>query len=157
MVNGHNIKPPTMFKTNEFTAGFQEIVNTYGIPNYKEVNPAVFACVTFPFLFGVMFGDIGHGCILLAIGIFLCLGSDIIKVKAPSMAGMLQIRYLILLMGLFAAYCGLIYNDFMSIPLFLFQSCYPVGGHAPGMGPPPAHRLLDGNSTMPHHGPPEMI
>ena len=76
MVLNHGVKPPTMFKTNEFTAGFQEIINTYGIPNYKEVNPTVFACVTFPFLFGVMFGDIGHGAILLSVGIFLCLFSE---------------------------------------------------------------------------------
>jgi V-type H+-transporting ATPase subunit a len=39
---------------------------------YKEVNPAVFAIVTFPFLFGVMFGDIGHGLLLLLAGILMC-------------------------------------------------------------------------------------
>ena len=29
-----------------------------------QANPALFACVTFPFLFGVMFGDVGHGTLL---------------------------------------------------------------------------------------------
>lgn len=47
------------------------IVDTYGIPMYKEVNPAVFACVTFPFLFGVMFGDMGHGGLMFLFGIIL--------------------------------------------------------------------------------------
>lgn len=57
----HGITPPSYFKTNEFTEPFQEIINTYGVPCYKEVNPALFAIVTFPFLFGVMFGDMAHG------------------------------------------------------------------------------------------------
>lgn len=115
-----------MFKTNEFTAVFQEIVDTYGVPSYKEVNPAVFACVTFPFLFGIMFGDLGHGAVILALGIFLCLANDFLKKKSPGLAPILALRYLFLLMGLFATYCGFIYNDFMSIPLFIFRSCYPI-------------------------------
>jgi V-type H+-transporting ATPase subunit a len=43
---------------------------------YKEVNPAVFAIVTFPFLFGVMFGDVGHGGLLFITGILLVLFND---------------------------------------------------------------------------------
>lgn len=39
---------------------------------YKEVNPAIYACVTFPFLFGVMFGDIGHGSLMLLGALTLC-------------------------------------------------------------------------------------
>ena len=132
IVQNHGIKPPTMFKINEFTNVFQQIVDTYGIPNYKEANPAVFACVTFPFLFGIMFGDLGHGCVILSLGIFLCLASDLLKAKAPAMGPLLDLRYIILLMGLFAAYCGFIYNDFMSIPLFIFDSCYPVNPNDDG-------------------------
>lgn len=74
-VENHTIKPPTYIKTNEFTESFQEIVNTYGIPMHEEINPAVFAIVTFPFLFGVMFGDLGHGFLLLLVGMLLCVFS----------------------------------------------------------------------------------
>jgi len=65
--------PPTSFYLNEFTEGFQEIINTYGTPNYKEFNPTFFTIITFPFLFGVMFGDVAHGSLLLFIGLFLIL------------------------------------------------------------------------------------
>jgi len=61
------LSPPTKFPTNEFTEIAQVIVDTYGIPRYKEANPALFTTVTFPFLFGVMFGDIGHGSLLLIV------------------------------------------------------------------------------------------
>lgn len=71
IVNGHigNIPPPTYFRLNEFTAPFQNIVSTYGVPKFKEVNPAYFSIITFPFLFGVMFGDVGHGFIFFALGL----------------------------------------------------------------------------------------
>jgi V-type H+-transporting ATPase subunit a len=33
-------------------------------------------------------------------------------------------RYMLLMMGFFAVFCGFMYNDFLSIPLNLFGSCY---------------------------------
>lgn len=91
---------------------------------HKEINPAVFAIITFPFLFGVMFGDVGHGFLLLVVGIFLCLMNSKLK-SNPAMEGVLTMRYLILLMGFFAMYNGLIYNEFFAIPMQLFgDSCY---------------------------------
>lgn len=89
---------------------------------YKEINPAVFAMVTFPFLFGVMFGDIGHGGMWLIIGILLCLFNE--QIQRTAMAGAGQARYLLLLMGIFATYNGFIYNEFFAIPFEIFGSCY---------------------------------
>lgn len=52
-------RTPTYFKTTKFTEAYQSIVDTYGVPRYKEVNPGLFTLISFPFLFGVMYGDIG--------------------------------------------------------------------------------------------------
>lgn len=101
----HTIQPPTYFRLNEFTASFQEITNTYGVPDYKEVNPSMFAIVTFPFLFGVMFGDIGHGFLLFLFGSFLCLMAE--KLRGGILDGMVGARYLITLMGVFAIFNGI--------------------------------------------------
>jgi len=47
------------------------------VPTYKEANPIIVSFVTFPFLFGMMFGDMGHGSILLMVGLYLLMkGSD---------------------------------------------------------------------------------
>ena len=70
--SGKQFVKPTFIETNAVTAPFQEIVNTYGVPLYKELNPAYFTIVTFPFLFGVMFGDVFHGAILLGFSLYLC-------------------------------------------------------------------------------------
>jgi len=126
VVPDHGVRPPSLFRQNEVTWVFQEIVDTYGIPTYKEVNPSVFAIVTFPFLFGIMFGDIGHGFVLFLIGSSLCLLSDFIRTRAPAMEPLLGMRYIFLLMGLFATFAGLIYNDFMAIPLWIWDSCYEI-------------------------------
>lgn len=73
-----------------------------------------------------MFGDIGHGFALFFVGSLLCIFCDMIRAKAPGMEMLLQLRYIVLLMGFFAFYCGLCYNDFMAIPLWLFESCYEL-------------------------------
>lgn len=89
---------------------------------YKEVNPAIFTIVTFPFLFGVMFGDVMHGSLLTIFSIYLCLADKSPGTFAGNFA---SVRYLLLLMGIFATYCGIVYNDFTSIALQLFgPGCY---------------------------------
>ena len=60
------------------------VVDTYGIPTYLEANPAVITIVTFPFFFGMMFGDMGHGSIIMILGLFLMIFND--KLKNGSMS-----------------------------------------------------------------------
>lgn len=77
----------------------------------------------FPFLFGVMFGDIGHGGILLLVGIYVNVKYEDLK-KIDDLKDILALRYLLLMMGFFATYAGFIYNDFFSIPFNIFGSCW---------------------------------
>ena len=126
--NDNNANPPTLIIVNEFTSIPQLIVDTYGIPRYKEINPGYFTIITFPFLFGVMFGDIGHSLFLLCLAIYLLINNKTLSKSSNSMIQIIaQARYFLLLMGIFSLYCGLLYNDFLSTPLY-FKSCYPKHG-----------------------------
>jgi V-type H+-transporting ATPase subunit a len=78
--------------------------------------------MTFPFLFGVMFGDIGHGLLLTIGALTLCFMKD--SLKKSDFAALVQARYLLVFMGIFATYCGFLYNDFLSLPINFFGSCY---------------------------------
>jgi len=126
--------PPTHFTTNKFTYGYQEFVNTYGIPRYREANPALFTAATFPFLFGVMYGDIGHGTFLFCAGLYL-LWNEQANEKAKlgeMMDGMHSGRYMIAMMGFFAVYAGFVYNDMFALGLNLFGSRYYFAGQDAG-------------------------
>lgn len=111
--------PPTYFKTNAFTLAFQNIVDSYGVARYREVNPTVFALITFPFLFGVMFGDVGHGIIMTITAYVMIKYEEILnKLQLNEMVDMaFKGRYLIFLMGLFSIYAGLLYNECFSVPI----------------------------------------
>ena len=121
---GVESKPPTYIKLNDFTYPFQTIVSEYGVPRYREVNPGLFTIITFPFMFGVMFGDIGHGGLILLLSIWLVLKKDEILKTMPDLKMLIKTRYFFLLCGFFACFNGFIYNDFFATPLGIFGSCY---------------------------------
>ncbi|MEA3376471.1 MAG: V-type ATPase 116kDa subunit family protein [Chloroflexota bacterium] len=50
---------------------FQTLVTNYGYPSYSETDPTLVTALTFSLLFGVMFGDVGHGLLLALAGLLL--------------------------------------------------------------------------------------
>ncbi|KAH8677571.1 V-type ATPase, V0 complex, 116kDa subunit family [Xylariales sp. PMI_506] len=120
-----NKTPPTYLKTNKFTEAFQTIINAYGTATYQEVNPALPAIVTFPFLFAVMFGDFGHAVIMLLAALAMIYWEKPLKKVTFELFAMIYYgRYIALIMAIFSLYTGLIYNDIFSMSFTFFESAW---------------------------------
>ena len=74
-----------------------------------------------------MFGDMAHGGVLFAVGLYLIFNDH--KIKGSSLKMLSSLRYMIALMGFFAFYCGFIYNDIIGFQINLFSSCYTPPFH----------------------------
>ncbi len=61
--------PPTSLSNSFLFRPFQRLVEFYGYPAYDGIDPTAFVAFTFAFMFGAMFGDAGHGLVLLLAGI----------------------------------------------------------------------------------------
>jgi len=65
------LKPPTKLRNNWFTRPFRMFVEMYGLPSYGEVDATPFLAITYSLLFGIMFGDVGQGLLLILLGAIL--------------------------------------------------------------------------------------
>ena len=62
-------KCPTILRNNWFARPFELFVNMYSLPQYGDFDPTFFMALTYCLLFGIMFGDMGQGLVLMAIGL----------------------------------------------------------------------------------------
>lgn len=60
--------PPVKLKTSKLFKPFEMYISTYGTPAYDSVNPSGFVGLVYSIIFGIMFGDLGQGLVLLISG-----------------------------------------------------------------------------------------
>ena len=65
------LKIPVKLKNNVILKPFEMFVNIYGLPSYKDIDPTPFVGITYIFLFGLMFGDVGQGLLFSLLGLYL--------------------------------------------------------------------------------------
>ncbi len=62
---------PAKFNVPKMFKPFFSIVKMFGYPSYDEINPVIFVFINMVVMFGIMFADVGHGFVLLLIGLIL--------------------------------------------------------------------------------------
>ena len=101
---------PTIMKNNFFVRPFETITKMYGVPAYSEIDPTPFLAITFPLLFGLMFGDIGHGIILIISGL---IGAIVFRNKKST--DFLNFCWIILYCGIGSILVGSLYGEFFGM------------------------------------------
>ncbi|MCF2682077.1 V-type ATP synthase subunit I [Faecalicatena contorta] len=92
-------EPPTKLKNPKFFKPFEMFIRMYGLPASDEMDPTMFVALTYTFIFGAMFGDVGQGLCLFVFGGLLYL------IKKINLAGIISIA------GLFSTFFGFMYGS----------------------------------------------
>jgi V/A-type H+-transporting ATPase subunit I len=62
------LKIPILFNNPYLLRPFERLTTAYGTPGYREVDPTAFLAIGFLVMFGMMFGDLGQGAVLVGLG-----------------------------------------------------------------------------------------
>ena len=62
---------PSVMRHSKLLRPFSLLVTQYGVPRYGEVNPTHLFALTYILMFGMMFGDVGHGAVILVTALLL--------------------------------------------------------------------------------------
>lgn len=109
MKPGSHTQPPTKLKNPKLFKPFEMYIKMYGLPAYNEMDPTWFVAITYSFIFGAMFGDVGQG-LLLFIGGFL-----LYKFKNITLAGIISCA------GVFSTFFGFMFGS-----IFGFEDVIPA-------------------------------
>lgn len=108
--SGHNDNVPVALTDNKWLRPIQQLITTYGRPSYGEFDPTILVAISFPLLYGAMFGDIGQGLVMMLAGF---LAHNRIFFKAMQSLGLLFV------------YCGISATFFG----FMYGSIFGFEGH----------------------------
>ncbi|MDR3574670.1 MAG: V-type ATPase 116kDa subunit family protein [Anaerolineaceae bacterium] len=104
--SGENQNVPVSLQHSRLLNPFEMLVTTYARPKYGELDPTWLIAITFPILFGAMFGDVGQGLVLVLVGYL----ASTKKVKFLNFIS--GLGGLITVCGIFATIFGFLYGSF---------------------------------------------
>lgn len=108
--------PPVELKNKKLFRPFEYFVEIYGLPSYNEVDPTILVAITYFFLFGVMFADLGQGLCIALIGYFMW--------KKRGM----KIGRILIPCGISSSFFGILFGSFFGFEHFLDPFYHTVFG-----------------------------
>lgn len=98
---------PVLLRHPRLLRPFEMLVATYGLPSYQELEPTLFVALSYVVMFGMMFGDGGHGMVLGLAGFIALLTGRSRKVR--------DFGVLLLFGGLSSTVFGIVYGSYFGI------------------------------------------
>ena len=106
------LRPPWLLRP------FEMLVSAYGLPKYHDLASTLFVAISFVLMFGMMFGDVGHGAVLVVGGLVALLKSRVPRIR--------DLGILLVFNGLSSALFGVVYGSYFGIPSW---HKYALWGH----------------------------
>ena len=101
------VEAPTLLASPRGRRGVARVlVDTYGTVPYSDLDPAWLAVLSYVVMFGMMFGDVGHGAILVVLGILLGTGA------IPALRRLRRMAAFVCAAGAVAIVFGVLYGEF---------------------------------------------
>jgi V/A-type H+-transporting ATPase subunit I len=100
-------RTPVLLKHSALLRPFEMLVSTYGLPDYDELEPTLFVALSYVLMFGMMFGDVGHGAVLAACGIWALMAGKSRKAR--------DVGTLLLIGGSSSIVFGIVYGSYFGI------------------------------------------
>jgi len=106
-VKDGSVEVPVKLNNPAFFKPFEMLTSVYGLPKYQTIDPTPVFGLSFLLMFGMMFGDIGHGLVLALLGLALLLKSHKDTFKSAG--------YLLLYAGGSSIIFGFLFGSFFGV------------------------------------------
>ncbi len=131
-INKKDPDVPVKMKNPKLLSPFEMLVTNYAIPQYGTIDPTPIVAVAYLIMFGLMFGDAGHGFVIALIGLF-----GIFMTRKESGSGTNKLFQLMIWCGASAIITGILFGSYFGHKWFnpvWFDYHGIIAGHAgPGL------------------------